>query len=117
MQQGRLQNKDKLSKDELMDALRFGADKVHQVLSLFFLGFHFNSDLLEVWPKGKMMNTVRLSAYMIQPIAAKKMLLHKMMMRRLHTVQGDQDHFLTKEMAIALKRCISDPKLVKSKCV
>ena len=28
VQQGRLQNKDKLSKDELMDALRFGADKV-----------------------------------------------------------------------------------------
>ena len=28
VQQGRLQNKDKLSKNELMDALRFGADKV-----------------------------------------------------------------------------------------
>ena len=28
VQQGRLQNKDKLSKDELLDALRFGADKV-----------------------------------------------------------------------------------------
>jgi len=28
VQQGRLQNKDKLSKDELMDALRFGAEKI-----------------------------------------------------------------------------------------
>jgi hypothetical protein len=28
VQQGRLANKDKLSKDELMDALRFGAEKI-----------------------------------------------------------------------------------------
>ena len=32
-------------------------------------------------------------------------------------IQGDQDHFLAKEMAITLKPCISDPMLVKPKCV
>ena len=32
-------------------------------------------------------------------------------------LQGGQDHFFPKEMAITLDRYTSDPKLVKSKCV
>ena len=35
----------------------------------------------------------------------------------LQLLQGDQDHFYAFQMAIALKWCTSDPKLVKPKCV
>ena len=46
----------------------------------------------------------------------KYLLQRKVQERELETnIQGDQDHFLPKEMTITLKLSLSDPQLVKQK--